>query len=334
MYTCAVRWPGSPDDILKSPLQRYDYGKDSSILFCGACGTPVFAQKRNNGDVPDVLYLPVGLLPNLDVDLVKIVQHVWVGDTLDGGASVFMQKLNSDTALIPRWEKNAGAVDEARPGNWPPYHHPEAVSGTALDSVPVRCHCRGVDFTLRRDDAGYNELKAQGRLPTWVNPTTLKPIAGYDACDSCRFMVAAPLMHWTFARLAQLEFAGGEGESKAFPGNTLELKRAVKASDDGRFGTLTFYESSPDVQRYYCSRCSASVFYAVDELADQVDISMGLLHAPEGARAESWVEWEWGGLGHKADAAGGWRERFCKAIQDGSEEWRVAQGLPKGHRFP
>ncbi|KAJ6788446.1 hypothetical protein PWT90_06556 [Aphanocladium album] len=335
MYTCGVQWPGSPASILGSSLKEYRYAKNSSMLFCGTCGTPVFAQKIHEGESPDIYYVAAGLLPNLNVDLVKIVQHLWVGDTLDGGASVFMQNLNGISRPIPRWRKGHGDTDGQLDSNWPAQASVQALASSAasLDCVRVQCLCKGVDLTLWRGGDGFSELKAQGKLPRWVNPSTLKPIAAFDACDSCRFMVGVPIMHWTFARVSQLGFASESKGSGTFPTNTLELKASVKAGNDSRLGTLTFYESSPDVQRYYCSRCSASVFYAVDELSDQVDISMGLLHAPEGARAESWVEWEWGGLGHKDNTVGGWREEFGQAIQTESEEWRATRGLPKGHRF-
>lgn len=335
MYTCAVEWPGSPESILGSSLQRYTYAKNSVLMFCGTCGTPVFAQRISEGEAPDVFYLAVGLLPNLKVGLVKIAQHLWVGDTLDGGASVYMQNLNGTTQPIPRWRKGHGEADGLLDRDWPPQAscQEKAASASSRDRVHIQCICKGVDFTLSRGHDGFSELKAEGKLPGWVNPTTLKPVAAYDACDSCRFMVGVPIMHWTFARVSQLGFSTGSRDAEVFPTNTLDLKAALKAGKDSRFGTLAFYESSPDVQRYYCSRCSASVFYAVDDLHDQVDIAMGLLRAPEGSRAESWVEWEWGGLGHKDATIGGWREAFGKAIQAESEEWRVAKGLPKGHRF-
>ncbi|OAA69861.1 Mss4-like protein [Cordyceps fumosorosea ARSEF 2679] len=335
MYTCAVEWPGSSEAILSSSLQRYAYARNSFLLFCGTCGTPVFAQQIRQGVASDVFYVAAGLLPNLNVDMLRIAQHLWVGDTLDGGASVFMQKLIGASQPVPRWRKGHGEADGLLDRDWPSQaSHQQAVEDcSSHDSVRIRCLCKGVDFTLLRGDDGFAALKAQGRLPGWVNPATLKPVAAYDACDSCRFMVGAPMMHWTFARVAQLRFAGCHRGHGDFPASTLRLKEAVRAAADARFGTLAFYESSPDVQRYYCSRCSASVFYAVDDLPDQVDIAMGLLHAAEGSRAESWVEWEWGGLGHKGDTVGGWREGFGKAIQAESEEWRVAKGLPKGHRF-
>lgn len=331
MYTCVVEWPDPTESIGEALLSKYNYAKDSAFFFCRTCGTPVFAQKFKHGRTPDVFYLPVGLLPNLDVDLVEVIWHAWVGDTEDGGASVFMQRLNGEK-LIPRYkdrfDQNAGQL----PADWPPQSSLEQPA-SQTDMVSVQCHCKGVDFTMRRGATGFDHCKKQGNLPGWVNPDALKPIAVFDACDSCRFMVGTPIMHWTFALLSQLQFAGSKSEKGFFPANTSDLKAAVQADREGRFGTLTFYESSPDVQRYYCSRCSASVFYAVDDLPGQVDISMGLLRAAEGARAESWVEWEWGGLGHKGDTAGGWREAFGKAIQDGAEQWRLSRNLPKGHRF-
>ncbi|KAM3555280.1 hypothetical protein MY1884_005685 [Beauveria asiatica] len=194
---------------------------------------------------------------------------------------VFMQNLNAPSHPIPRWRKGHGEADGLLDSDWPPQAscQKRTADGSSQKSVRVQCICKGVDLTLWRGNDDFSKLKAQGKLPGWVNPATLKPIAG-------------------LRRMRQLQIHGRQ-DDEPLPTNTMDLKAAVKAGKDSRFGTLSFYESSPDVQRYYCSRCSASVFYAVDELSDQIDVSMGLVHASEGSRAESWVEWEWGGLGHK-----------------------------------
>lgn len=111
MYTCAVEWPGPPESILGSSLQRYQCGKNSVLMFCGMCGTPVFAQKTTGGEAPGVFYVAAGLLPNLNVDLVKITEHFLVGDTMDGGASVHMQNLRGTSQAVPRWRKGRGEAD-------------------------------------------------------------------------------------------------------------------------------------------------------------------------------------------------------------------------------
>lgn len=300
-------------------------------------------KKSPDASDPGLLLFYVGMLPNNvpglpdNVKLVSIKQQVFAGDTGDGGASVFLQRPNGDGKLIKRWH-GYNDVSEELPEDWPPQSLlAEAAGRPRLDEVPVRCHCKGIDFVLRRGEEGFAKMKADGTLPGWVDPDSLKPVGSFDACDSCRFQFGAPLMNWTFAMLWQLRFARqpGDGKDSAtdFPSSTLDLKAAVASGKDARYGTLVFYESSPDVQRYFCSRCSATVFYAVDDLMAQVDLGIGLLHAPEGARADSWLDWEYGCMGHKKDALGGWRESLADAVIQGAGQWRDSRNIRKAYRL-
>ena len=59
---------------------------------------------------------------------------------------------------------------------------------------------------------------------------------------------------------------------------------------------LRAYESSPGVFRYFCGRCGATVFFEKKSRATElgfelINVSVGLLRAEEGARAEKWLEW-------------------------------------------
>jgi hypothetical protein len=166
-------------------------------------------------------------------------------------------------------------------------------------------------------------------MPWFVDPVTHKLLAGMDCCDSCRIWVGSEMMNWTFTLLKHISFAGQPAFS-----NTAELKAAADAAPtDPKLGTLKYYASSTDVQRYFCGRCSASVFYAVDDRPEIVDIAMGLLASPDGARAESVTSWAWGGrFSHEQDMVGTWREGMLHAVKKDSEQWRIARGYPKSWR--
>ncbi|RYO77669.1 hypothetical protein DL766_004729 [Monosporascus sp. MC13-8B] len=121
-------------------------------------------------------------------------------------------------------------------------------------------------------------------------------------------------------------------QQRDFPATSLELKEAVSVREgrDPRFGTLTFHSSSPDVQRYFCSRCSACVFYCVDDRPDMLDVALGLLEAPSGARAEEVVSWTFtGSMGWRQDVVGGWREGHIVAVESTAEAWRTESNYPK-----
>jgi hypothetical protein len=63
------------------------------------------------------------------------------------------------------------------------------------------------------------------------------------------------------------------------------------------------FESSPGVYREFCKSCGATVFWHCDERPGVVDVSVGLLKSPTGARAEDLLEWETGRVSFAEDAA-------------------------------
>jgi hypothetical protein len=119
------------------------------------------------------------------------------------------------------------------------------------------------------------------------------------------------IFHWTFADLSNICQADGS----AFPKTIAELKAAVDTGDPA-IGTLAHYPSSLDIQRHFCKFCSASAFYACDDKPEIVGVAIGLLEAPDGARAEGFLSWSFGDIPTCVNnAKGGWRERLIKRIQ-------------------
>jgi hypothetical protein len=86
-----------------------------------------------------------GVLKNHDVDLVKIVDHIFVGDTIDGGATVWLRKPNADGRRVPRFKERSNT--EQYSCDWPAS---STLTGyekqTEEKYIPLRCHCKGVDF--------------------------------------------------------------------------------------------------------------------------------------------------------------------------------------------
>ncbi|KAJ4302038.1 hypothetical protein N0V88_002172 [Collariella sp. IMI 366227] len=226
-----------------------------------------------------------------------------------------------------------------------------------VSSLPLKvsaCHCiscRHVTGALRSSDAvwpgpasdiadalrEFEAMQKKGEeLPFFVDPATHKLLASQDCCASCRIWSGSEVYNWTFSLLRHISIAGADASE--FPSSTAELRAAVEGKDgkprDPRFGTLTFYASSPDVQRYHCGRCSASVFYAVDSRPSMVDIAVGVLNSPDGARAESVLSWAFGeAFSWKQDMEGTWREGILHAVERDLEQWRIERGYPKNwHR--
>jgi hypothetical protein len=200
------------------------------------------------------------------------------------------------------------------------------------DQLSFHCHCKGVDFVLRsHEDVAADKSKEE--LPWFVDPNTHKLLAGFDGCNSCRLASGSDIFHWTFAQLDHVKFNPSKSSAQ-FPTTAPDLKAAVDAKgDDSPLGNLTYYESSPGVERYFCSRCSATVFYASADRPQIVDIAIGLFDSPDGARAESMLSWAFGAkVAWGDDMAGGWREPFKNAIQANAEGFRIERGYPKNWR--
>ena len=67
-------------------------------------------------------------------------------------------------------------------------------------------------------------------------------------------------------------------------------------------GTLTHYESSPGVLREFCRVCGGTAFWHCTDRPELIDVSVGLLRATEGSRAESWLQWHKQRVSFKEDA--------------------------------
>lgn len=322
LYSIDVRLPGfNPSDVDLSTLSTYQFSNRMLVHFCGTCSSPLFFHSREK----EALGVFTGVLPNLP-NLVSYEKHGFLGDTLDGGASVWLQNPNimTDNAPVQRFEKSDERATEL-PKDWPPAGSRTAADVKAVpDAVPLRCHCGGVDLLLHRWEAGTADQKA----PFYVDPKTQRYLATFDACDSCRLSFGVDITNWTFAPFSRISFADGS----AFPSSAPALVEALGATKkDSHLSTLARYSSSKGVSRYFCSRCSACFFYHAEDRPDMFDIAIGVLHAPDGARAESLLWWRHGNVGHKQDVgtSGGWREGLAKAVEKESEEWRVKSGLEK-----
>lgn len=333
MYLVTTKWPNPKQEL--AALHKYAFGPNLDEYSCATCGTPMFCLGTKPGAEPSVI---LGCLDNTP-GLVKYDRHIFVGDTKDGGATAWLRENPLDGGVCKRfrgWDEEARGPVEELPQEWPAPSgstataHADPVAGQKLASperTPVWCHCRGVDLVLR--SAVDMAARPTEELPLWVEPTTCKYLASTECCDSCRLAFGCDLVNWTFPPLSHIAFA--DGGAGAFPKTVSELKERVDAKDP-RMGTLKYYQSSPDVERYFCSRCAASVFYTVHDRPDMVDLAVGLLEHPDGARAEGLLAWNFGEVFWQADVAGGWREGFAKKVEAESEEWRIKGGIPKGWR--
>lgn len=89
LYTSQTCWPEPRADVDVSKLKVYQFSRNSDLLFCPTCSTPMFWVFSQDPSRP--LKVLTGVLNNAALDLIKFVYHGFVNDTLDGGASVWLR---------------------------------------------------------------------------------------------------------------------------------------------------------------------------------------------------------------------------------------------------
>ncbi|KAJ4418331.1 hypothetical protein N0V82_005612 [Gnomoniopsis sp. IMI 355080] len=339
-YSIDVPWPGDHDAIRNSTLKKYDFSERLKVLFCGVCSSTMFWEQPDDAKRVQYGVFTGVILNDGPENLVRLTDHIFVADTLDGGATPWLQKPNGDGTIVKRWEQRAEKSAELS-HDWPGKVLPDAGWKRSVLEIPIRCHCRGVDLVFRQAEAlEENTSKQPADLSRYVDPVSRKPVAGMDACNSCRTSFGVDFFSWAFVFLRHVGFPvqGPKSEnSPSFPTTLNDLYAAVVAEEhekDPRLGTLSVHGSSDGVNRYFCSRCSACVFYAADKRHDVVNIAMGLLDSPQGTRAEETFLWLLGGpIQHRDDVMGGWREGWIKAVEADYEAWRVERRFPEWWRL-
>ncbi|KAF2262237.1 hypothetical protein CC78DRAFT_582841 [Lojkania enalia] len=327
LYSIDIAWPEPRKNVDTSSLKKYSFSNRISVLFCGTCSTPMFFESATE---PHDLGVFVGTIANDNENLVRIADHIYVGDTIDGGATMWLRKPNADGAEARRFEaRSSGALTQSAQGVKLPYDWPAASVLTGYDkktedSVPIRCKCKGVDFVLHRGD--YSDKKRE-ELPWCIDPENLKMVGAFCVCDSCRLFAGVDVYNWAYAELKYISKADGS----PFPGSSLDLRKSIDSKDTS-FGTLAYYASSPSVQRYFCSNCAACVFFTHDSRPGIVDVAIGLLEASDGARAEGIISWSFGDIECLEDVRFGWRENMMRCVEKEGEEWRKQRGYPKNYR--
>ncbi|KAL4808471.1 Mss4-like protein [Aspergillus unguis] len=253
-------------------LEKYEQSDTFNRYFCGNCGSHVFAHDKHTGRFS----VASGLIDGPPQS--ESIRHWAIGDTHDGGLSSFLpgDALDSDVCWLQPNDRDIDRIKIERAS-----HNPCRLT--------VRCHCGGIKVYITRPDSASTEpwspwpdlvvpynsgTSAENKddVKWWLCAEKTKYMAGTCACRSCRLASGFPIQTWAFVPKSNITTAQG-----------LELTFNA--------GTTKRYESSPHVYREFCSRCGASVFWHCEKRPLLIDVSVGLLEAESGSRAEEWLEW-------------------------------------------
>jgi len=209
--------------------------------------------------------------------------------------------------------------------------------------LQAHCKCTAITFYIARPSpqsalatrAWPDLLLPHHSQPSSTSDKPLEPwhlrasqskfLAGLCSCTSCRLASGQELTAWAFIPLIDISL-DAEGtiplELSSVTGNNTGTS-TNEAITSNFTSNLQTYNSSPSVTRSFCSVCGAIVFFHLSE-QDQtpattlLDVAIGLLSAPEGARAESWLEW--------------WTERLSFREDAVERRGRVVEGVERGLR--
>jgi len=323
LFTSYVAVPaanGSPD------LRNLTAYKSSNILtrwFCTTCSTHLFLEYSADG----AWWTSTGTLDRSN-GIVSFKGNMWIEDTLDGGASDWIPQLGD--RLAERWLTEPHSSAEAPPG-WRATPAGESGPSPSTDLLQAHCHCAGVRFTIARPSsatppsppppfpdlthprAAHPDPSNPANEPWWRPGAGPRYLAGHCACASCRLIAGHDVAQWAFVPTAAIALADGA----AFPA----ARRA--------WGTLKAYRSSEGVTRRFCGVCGASVFWDGDERPQLLDVAVGVLDAPSGARAEEWLVWWTGRVSYAEEAH---NKVLVKSLERGLREWAETEGAEREGR--
>ncbi|KAB8075318.1 Mss4-like protein [Aspergillus leporis] len=257
-------------------LQEYGQSPGLSRYFCRTCGAHVFGHVKHT----DQYLVAVGLI--VEPPETKTILHWRAEDTRDGGLTSFLAGEAKETTSACWLEINSNDQQS--------YSAPRKAKTPDQNSHGLRasCHCGGIDFHITSPDSTSTEpsspwadLLVPYHLRSSANPEDVKwwlrdgnsrYLAGACACRSCRLASGFPIQTWAFIPRSNIVNANG---------SPLVFGEA----------TMLRYESSPEIYREFCGRCGATVFWHCKERPLVIDVSLGLLQANSGTKAEELLDW-------------------------------------------
>lgn len=267
-------------------------GGEAERYFCSTCGTKTF-----NHDVGSESWAacsgmiePKTLENNRDV--VAIKDHIFVGDTKDGGLARFMQSIGSDniSCYTTWWDEGSDSTFK--------FHdvpHPTTGAHANADRLHASCSCGSVKFSVSPPTAAQ---ASDPNVARWLNLDGTRYLALNCVCRYCRLAAGFPIasnayvmpenIHIKDQESAEMVLFAYESSSKG----TIDFDIDTQAIQ-AKLPTLKFDFSSPGIRRSFCGTCGAFVFLEHTMRPQCINIAVGILRAESGALAREWIEFDW-----------------------------------------
>jgi len=339
-----------PSSSLLDKLTSFKFSDRITQYFCKRCGCMMLCfcvPKPSNTYRAESWDVMTGTLEAFD-SVLEPKGYEYLHDTRDGGISDFMPTLNNRP--LERWSHDIDTSSQL-PLYWrDPSTSKESSNPTATARVPAHCKCNNITFYIARPSLqsahatrSWPDLLIphhSSRTPNSENTTTAheswhlrasetKFLAGLCSCTSCRLASGQEITAWAFIPLVDISL---DAEGRV----PLELSTVTGTGGTAStVGSLRTYRSSENATRSFCSVCGAIVFFALSEpnqTAEKMllDVAVGLLDAPEGARAEDWLEWCTSRLSFREDAVGR-ADSLADGVEKGLREFEERRRQQQGN---
>ncbi|KAK4993176.1 hypothetical protein LTR50_000662 [Elasticomyces elasticus] len=301
-----------PDHSVGELLVSYKATEGAARYFCKMCGAHLFFQRFET----EAWQIATGVLEKVD-GFVTFERHIYVEDTVDGGFSDWLPTITDRP--LERWAMESSDNDEPLLGGYASKRPEISKVNKAQGKLHAHCQCGGVEMYIARPSARSSDITASWpdvlhhfdtgdasmheNETWWLRANKQKFLGGCCTCDSCRLAVGFEAIQWAF-----------------IPVNDISLDAEGKEPFTPDFGTLRMYRSSEGTRRRFCGTCGATVFWESDTRPDLIDVAVGLLDAPEGARAEQWLEWTTERVSFREDAVER-AEELVSWLEKGLAEW-------------
>lgn len=297
----------APSSLDKMTAYRHSNAQ-SERFFCSTCGCHVGDRglDHREGGTPvanDDWVVATALFSEHGEDLFRIGMHCFTEGSAGGsGCFTWLSKMGNRDLKVWNPAPDSGwwslnIKDE------PPKQEFDEEGNEVLRA---ECQCGGVSFTIPRPT--LTTIKNDSYMSAYISPKDdNKWIACLDPCTDCRLQCGTLVTAWTFVPRAHIK-----------PPMPLEL---------APYGTMKTFASSPGVLRGFCGTCGATVIYSCDERTPSpeqqiIDVSVGLLRAPEGILAEKWMTWRAGRLASLEDARS-FDPVFTQSLAEGQKRWSI-----------
>ena len=289
---------------------------NTTRLFCGNCGTAL----HDAGGLSKAINVYSGVFTTSLDDLKVIGQlgsHIYILDTKDGGMREFLLEPRSflerstDSPEIPLGKGMSISAEQRL-----------AQKAQRCAKLYCQCHCGGVKFWVTQPSEKSSELSSPWPdllrpyhressdnledVKWWLRDNGTKYLAGLCACNSCRLGSGYDIQSWAFVPKTNILMVDGS----AFEFESME--------------SLQRYEISKGNYREFCKNCAATCFWHCKERPKLIDVSVGLMHAASGSRAEEWLDWETGRVSFKEKAL---NQTLVNALEDGLKSWSLTRSM-------